>query len=402
MASIGYRRGGWEIRYRDRRGNQQVERFAAPETKRPPEAVLDRKAEVERELRRNTYVSRSERDTTFGVYYDRWLATRQVSSARAYTDEQRARNHVLPRWKHVPLSTIRPSDVDDWIASLTSKMGPHAVRHCYTIFRGPIRRAVKDRVMADPCIDVPLPKKPDLSKSFDDVLTAAQVDQLVDALVDSDPRYASLKTNGRYRAMVFAGAWLGPRWNEMLGLRRRDLNPLHGEVTFGRVVVNQNGQTLYLERFSKTNDFRTVPVPADVMSVLLEHLDFYCPAAGPDDFLFLTTNGTHPLRSNFSRDVLAKGAARAGLPVKVTWLTLRHTAASLMFDAGLTLFEVQQRLGHKSPAMTAEVYTHLMRERFDEGVCRMESYMRQKRQPGDARGAVADDGDASATGRPVV
>jgi hypothetical protein len=38
-----------------------------------------------------------------------------------------------------------------------------------------------------------------------------------------------------------------------------------------------------------------------------------------------------------------------------------------MFDAGLTLFEVQQRLGHKSPTMTAEVYTHLMRERFDEG-----------------------------------
>ena len=38
-----------------------------------------------------------------------------------------------------------------------------------------------------------------------------------------------------------------------------------------------------------------------------------------------------------------------------------------MFDAGLTLFEVQQRLGHRSPTLTAQVYTHLMRERFDEG-----------------------------------
>ena len=47
-----------------------------------------------------------------------------------------------------------------------------------------------------------------------------------------------------------------------------------------------------------------------------------------------------------------------------------------MFHAGLTLFEVQQRLGHKSPTMTAEVYTHLMRERFDEGRQRMEDYMR--------------------------
>ena len=64
---------------------------------------------------------------------------------------------------------------------------------------------------------------------------------------------------------------------------------------------------------------------------------------------------------------------------RVTWLTLRHTAASLMFDAGLTIFEVQQRLGHKSPAMTAEVYTHLMRERFEEGRQRMEDYMASQR-----------------------
>jgi hypothetical protein len=29
--------------------------------------------------------------------------------------------------------------------------------------------------------------------------------------------------------------------------------------------------------------------------------------------------------------------------------------------------------------MTAEVYTHLMRERFDEGRSRLETYMRQQR-----------------------
>jgi integrase len=64
----------------------------------------------------------------------------------------------------------------------------------------------------------------------------------------------------------------------------------------------------------------------------------------------------------------------------VTWLTMWHTAASLMFDAGMTLFEVQQRLGHKDPTLTARVYTHPMRERFDEGRDRLEAYMAQKRQ----------------------
>ena len=66
-----------------------------------------------------------------------------------------------------------------------------------------------------------------------------------------------------------------------------------------------------------------------------------------------------------------------------------------MFDAGLALFEVQQRLGHKSPTMTAEVYTHLMRERFDEGRQRMEDYMLDKRRPLDA-----SDGLVREAGRP--
>jgi integrase len=154
---------------------------------------------------------------------------------------------------------------------------------------------------------------------------------------------------------------------------------LRREITFGKVVVNQNGSQTYVEKLSKTEDFRTVPVPAPVMDRLLEHLARYCPDAAREDFVFLTRNGTHPLRANVARDVLKPAVQRSGLQRHVTWLTLRHTAASLMFDAGLTLFEVQQRLGHKSPTMTAEVYTHLMRERFDEGRERMEAYMLAKR-----------------------
>ena len=61
--------------------------------------------------------------------------------------------------------------------------------------------------------------------------------------MDSSPGYAGLKTNDRYRALILMGCWLGPRWNEALGLRVCDLNPLKKEIAFGRVVINQNGGT---------------------------------------------------------------------------------------------------------------------------------------------------------------
>ena len=380
MASLRYRAGGWDLRYRERTGRERTERFQGGTPRRPPESALDRKAEVEVELRRGKYIPRESREVAFADYYLPWAAARQISRSRRFTDDQRAGKHVLPYWGKWPICDIRPSHIDDWIAVLSRSMGPQSVRACYGLLRGPLRRAVKDRVIDDPCIDIRLPKLPSLRKNFDDVLTATEVDRLVSAIVDPDPRYARLRTNGRYEALVFMGAWLGPRWNEAIGLRICDLNPLRKELTLGRVVVNQNGSQTFVEALSKTEDSRTVPVPTEVMDRLTRHQKLYRPNADREDFLFTSNRDTHVLRGTFSRDVLAKAVDRAGFQGRrVTWLTLRHTAASLMFDAGLTIFEVQQRLGHKSPTLTAEIYTHLMRERFEEGRERMETYMATKR-----------------------
>jgi len=380
MAHLGWRRNGWELRYRDPSGRQRVERFDGPNGRKPPAEASERLAAVERQLRWREYVGPEQRATTFAEYYDRWNASRQVSVTRRHTDAGRAKLHVLPYWGGWRIGDIRPSDIDDWVAQLSKRMGPWSVRHCYALLRGPLRRAVKDRVIADPCVDIRLPKKPEIRKTFDDVLTAAEVDALVAALADVGEKYCSLRTNGRYAALVFMGAWLGPRWNEAIGLRICDLNMLRREVTFGRVVVNQNNSKPFLERGSKTDDWRSVPAPEPVIDLLADHIARY--VAEPTDreaFLFTTRDGTHPLRSNFARE-LRHAADRAGLEGRrITWLTLRHTGASLMFDAGLTLFEVQQRLGHKDPTMTARVYTHLMRERFEEGRLRLEAYMQEKR-----------------------
>ncbi len=377
MASLRYRAGGWDLRYRDRAGKERTERFDGPLRRTPPDVALDRKAEVERSMRRGTYIAREEREASFASYYARWWDARQISATRAYTDVSRARLHVLPYWGSWPLCSIRPSDVDDWIAQLARRMGPSSVRHCYTLLRGPIRRAVKDGIIPDPLIDIALPPKPKIAKTFDDVLTASEVVRLSEAVADTSPGYEGLKTNDRYRAMILIGCWLGPRWNEVLGVRVCDVNPLKKEITFGRVVVNQNGTRVFTEFGNKTGEFRTVPVPATVMDEINNHIATYCLAGDREAFLFLTRNGTHPQRQTFLRFVLHKALTRAGLDGRgISWLSLRHTAASLMFDAGLTIFDVQRRLGHHSPVMTAEVYTHLMRERFDAGRQLMEDYIR--------------------------
>ena len=70
---------------------------------------------------------------------------------------------------------------------------------------------------------------------------------------------------------------------------------------------------------------------------------------------------------NFRRRDWDKAVKAAGLDgLKLTPHKLRHTAASLAIAAGADVKVVQTMLGHKSAAMTLDVYGHLWPDRLDE------------------------------------
>lgn len=59
---------------------------------------------------------------------------------------------------------------------------------------------------------------------------------------------------------------------------------------------------------------------------------------------------------------IAEAPAGPGLQW-VTFHTFRHTHGSMLLDEGWSIPEVSKRLGHASPKITAEVYSHAMRDR---------------------------------------
>jgi hypothetical protein len=137
MASLGYRRGGWELYYRDPAGRQRVERFPGADGRKPPAAAAERLAQLERQLRWREYVDPEQRATTFAEYYARWAASRQISKTKRHTDDGRAKLHVPPYWGGWRIGDIRPTDIDDWIAQLAKRMGPWSVRRRVITARNP-------------------------------------------------------------------------------------------------------------------------------------------------------------------------------------------------------------------------------------------------------------------------
>lgn len=93
---------------------------------------------------------------------------------------------------------------------------------------------------------------------------------------------------------------------------------------------------------------------------------------GPEAPVFASKSGT-PLRpENVYRRALALAAIGAGFKVEVeikgkkkmrsavSFHTFRHTCASLLFEAGQNVKQVQAWLGHADPGFTLKTYIHLM------------------------------------------
>ena len=106
---------------------------------------------------------------------------------------------------------------------------------------------------------------------------------------------------------------------------------------------------------------RDVPLSAGMAARLLVHRrDTY---GGEDRAVFASTTGTELIPSNVWRRVLEPTRASVGLEW-VTFHTFRHTCASLLFEEGRDVKQVQEFLGHTDPGFTLRTYIHLM----DSGV----------------------------------
>ena len=106
-----------------------------------------------------------------------------------------------------------------------------------------------------------------------------------------------------------------------------------------------------------------MPLVAQLAEVLADHRRRTLFAAG-SDWVFVTANGTPHGHRNVTRRGLQRAARIAGIDngsgPALRYQDLRHTFAShLILDLGLDVAQASRILGHASPTITLNVYTHL-------------------------------------------
>lgn len=76
-----------------------------------------------------------------------------------------------------------------------------------------------------------------------------------------------------------------------------------------------------------------------------------------DDFIFIKPNGNLYTPSNFSH--LFKRVLKKNNLKEIRFHDLRHSCATLMYEAGIPLKDIQIWLGHANIMIASTVYTHL-------------------------------------------
>jgi integrase len=89
--------------------------------------------------------------------------------------------------------------------------------------------------------------------------------------------------------------------------------------------------------------------------------------AADTDLVFPSENNTIISNRNLWRQ-LKSLLKQAGLPETITLHTLRHTCATMLLDAGESVVNVAELLGHKNANTTLGIYAHVVKASQARGV----------------------------------
>jgi integrase len=164
--------------------------------------------------------------------------------------------------------------------------------------------------------------------------------------------------------MVATALYTGARISELLGLVWEDIDFEQGEVHVRAQLSRAHRGAPPQRVATKTPaSVRDVPLVPQLASLLADHRH-RSRFAKDSDWVFATANGTPHGHRNVTRRGLQRAARRAriedGAGPALRYHDLRHSFAShLILDLGLDVAQTSRFLGHASPTITLNVYTHL-------------------------------------------
>lgn len=289
--------------------------------------------------------TRSAAAGTVGEWLTRWLEGHKlrVAPKTHSTDTWTVDTYLRPAFGADKLRTLESADIERKIAALPCSTNEK--HKAARTLRNALNAAVRAKVLAVSPMGAKKVVMPRRRVKESRSLSGAELATLL-AHADKTPLGPAIRL------------WVdcGMRPGELLGLKWGDLDLEAGTCHIRRAVCPQ---TNTLKEPKTPKSVRKLPLAASTVAALRTL------TRGADDAPFVharpkfkSGKPVHYWLSNFSDDVFRPLVAAA--KVKCTPYTLRHTCATLLLRAGVSLKVVSERLGHEDVTETLKSYAHCL------------------------------------------
>jgi len=262
------------------------------------------------------------------------------------------KRYVYPRLGHVALTRLQPSHIEDLYASLLeSHLSARTITQLHRILKKALKQAVRWNY---------------IGRNPSDLVDPPRFEKREMIALDSDQLRLLLEAASRtpYGMPIFLAAFTGLRRGELVGLKWAGIDIKSRTIAVRREVVFVPGKGHLVTSPKSPKSRKVVNVSPVVIERLQEHLgaqaiqrQYAGEAWKHEGWVFTGPDGGH-LDPNALSRIFLRLRKELSLP-PVVLHSLRHSHATLLLQAKTPMKVVQERLGHSTIAITADIYSHV-------------------------------------------
>jgi integrase len=298
-------------------------------------------------------LSKTKTDDLFCDYYAQWIKVYKEGAVRKVTMDKYLMTHswlvkLIPNLKLCELNRITYQQLLNDYAYYHERQTTMDFHHQ---LKGAIQDAVDDGLVEkDPTRKAIIKGKQPSQKKIK-YLNQYELHTLINLL--------NLKNEINWDWFILLIAKTGMRFSEALALTPRDFDFAHQSLSISK-TWDYKGKGGFQPTKNKSSvrkiqiDWHTVIQ----FSELIKNLP-------PDNLIFIKNN--RAVYNSTVNDILERYCNQAKIPV-ISVHGLRHTHASILLFAGVSIASVARRLGHASITTTQKTYIHIIQELENQDV----------------------------------
>ena len=307
----------------------------------------------------------------FSTVYEEWFKQKKLSIKKATINNIHGyfKNHVLPVFGNVYIDKITSKHVQEFTNIKYQELKGYRliVKYVSSVFKYGVYHGY---IHYNPCDNITFPfNVNEKYEKNDDFYNFLNTEDLIIFLSEAKKRLSEM-----WYLYFYLIAFTGMRKGEALGLNWDNIITIDNKhIIQIRQTVTRAMEGQIIDYPKTKNSIRDIEITDDLYNLLMSWKKKQYETFGKLKMVFNNTKLDYITQSQPDRQL--KKVYKNLTINKITIHGLRHTFASICFEAGMDIKNVQEILGHANYQITLDLYTHLTNKKQETSMKQFSNYL---------------------------